>query len=113
MSRGETRLEKIFTNDGYIDFYSSFSLYKKIVKIDNNHCVIKDMVKYIDVPRSTITSNVVTISKDIIGKYSNYNTVIPEGSMFYSNVIAALTDADQVAGIGDVDRIVCRSIYII
>ena len=48
LSRGETRLEKIFTNDEYIEFYSNFSLYKIIVKIDNNYDIVKDMVKYID-----------------------------------------------------------------
>ena len=59
--------------------------------------ITEDMVKFIDVPRSTISDNVVTVSKNIIGKYSNYNTVIPEGSMFYSNVLATADEMPDSA----------------
>ena len=45
------------------------------------------MIEYKDIPKSMITSNVIINDKDIFGKYVNYNTMIPQGSVFYSGSI--------------------------
>lgn len=49
--------------------------------------ITKDDVEYIKIPSIAVKSNVITSTGQIIGKYSNVNTVIPEGSMFYKNVL--------------------------
>lgn len=51
--------------------------------------ITKDMIKYISVPSVAVSDNVIRADSLIIGKYTAINTVIPEGSMFYSNVIVS------------------------
>ena len=45
------------------------------------------MYKLIDVPAIAVSKNVIRQASRIIGKYSNFNTVIPEGSMFYTQTL--------------------------
>ena len=50
--------------------------------------ITSDMITYIDVaPIVFQEGEVLRYSNQVIGKYSNYNTVIPKGSMFYNNVV--------------------------
>lgn len=50
--------------------------------------ITEDMLEYIDVaPIVLQKGDVITSKSNIIGKYSNYNTVIPKGSMFYNNTV--------------------------
>lgn len=50
--------------------------------------ITSDMVAYIDVaPIVLRKGEVITDRNKIIGKYSNYNTVIPQGSMFYNDTV--------------------------
>ena len=49
--------------------------------------ITADMIKYVDVPEAYITDNAIRNSQDLINKYSNYNTMIPEGSMFYNETV--------------------------
>ena len=50
--------------------------------------ITSDMISYIDVaPIVFQEGNVISNAAQVIGKYSNYNTVIPKGSMFYNNVV--------------------------
>ena len=49
--------------------------------------ITKDLIKYVDVAPIVLGDNVITSSAKIIGKYSNYNTVIPAGSMFYEESV--------------------------
>lgn len=49
--------------------------------------ITDDMISFINVPSSTITSNVVRTSSSILGLYTAVNTVIPAGSMFYKDVL--------------------------
>ncbi len=49
--------------------------------------ITSSMIKYVDVPKAYITKNAITTDKELIDKYANYNTVIPEGSMFYKETI--------------------------
>lgn len=49
--------------------------------------ITEDMITYAEVPESYIAGNAIVDESEIIGKYSNYNTVIPQGSMFYSESV--------------------------
>ncbi len=49
--------------------------------------ITSEMVGTIKIPSSMVTSNVVRNINNIIGKYVNYNTLIPAGSLFYSTVL--------------------------
>lgn len=55
--------------------------------------ITDDMIGYMNVARSAIKEGVITDVKKLIGKYSNINTMIPEGSMFYS---AAVTTKEEL-----------------
>ena len=49
--------------------------------------ITEDMIKYIEMPEAGVSDRIVLSSRLIVGKYSNYNTVIPEGSMFFSSTL--------------------------
>lgn len=49
--------------------------------------ITADMVNNVDMPSISISENVITSSGAIIGKYSNVNTLIPAGSMFYRETV--------------------------
>ena len=49
--------------------------------------ITKDSFRSIKVAQSMITSNVIISEEYLIGKYVNYNTYIPEGSLFYSSAV--------------------------
>ena len=49
--------------------------------------ITSDMITSISIPRMGVSSNVIRSASSIVGKYTNYNTVIPAGSMFYTDVV--------------------------
>ena len=49
--------------------------------------ITDDMITYISVPSVAVNTNVKRNKSSIVGMYSNVNTVIPAGSMFYSDVL--------------------------
>lgn len=49
--------------------------------------ITDDMIEYISVPAVSVKKTTVTNKNNIVGKYSNYNTMIPEGSMFYTDTL--------------------------
>ena len=49
--------------------------------------ITADMIKYVDVPKAYISDNALTTEEQIINKFSNYNTMIPAGSMFYKETV--------------------------
>ena len=49
--------------------------------------ITDDMVTYINVPSVAVNENVQRSKNSIIGMYTNVNTVIPAGSMFYQDVL--------------------------
>ncbi len=49
--------------------------------------ITADMISYVDMASVAVPSNVYTNSNSIIGKYSNVNTIIPSGSMFYHEAL--------------------------
>ncbi len=59
--------------------------------------ITKDMIDYIDVAPIVLQSNVYRTDKQVIGKYTNYNTVIPAGSMFYKEAIVTESELPDSA----------------
>lgn len=49
--------------------------------------ITEEMVSRTQVPESFIKGNYYKQYKDIVGKYSNYNTMIAQGSIFYSDLL--------------------------
>lgn len=49
--------------------------------------ITEEMVGKISVPQSFIVGTIYRNYSDIVGKYSNYNTVIAQGSFFYSELL--------------------------
>lgn len=49
--------------------------------------ITSDMISYTEVLPSTLKGKYILNANLIINKYSNYNTVIPEGSMFYTDAV--------------------------
>jgi len=49
--------------------------------------VTSDMISYMEVPTSFLVGSYYSSSDSIIGKYSNYNTMIAEGSIFYKDLL--------------------------
>ncbi len=45
------------------------------------------MISYMNVPASFLVGSYYTSSDDLIGKFSNYNTIIAEGSLFYRDLV--------------------------
>lgn len=57
------------------------------VTIQPREQITADKITYVDVPKSYISDNAVTSEEQILNMYSNFNTVIPAGSMFYSETL--------------------------
>ena len=49
--------------------------------------ITSDMISYMNVPASFLVGTYYNSSDQIIGKYSNYNTMIAEGSLFYTDLL--------------------------
>ena len=69
--------------------------------------ITKDMVSRMEVPQSFIKGSYYKKYEDIIGKYSSYNTMIAEGSIFYKSLLieeASIPDA-ILNGVEDKDLV--------
>lgn len=49
--------------------------------------ITADMISYMNVPASFLQGSYYKSSEDITGKYSQYNTIIAEGSLFYTDLV--------------------------
>jgi len=54
--------------------------------------ISSDMIGSIEVPPAMIKGNAITDPKNIVGKYSNFNTIIPKGSLFYGSSVVSQSD---------------------
>lgn len=70
------------------------------VDIQPRTLITQDMIQLITVPAATVTTGAYRNSQLIIGKYSNYNTMIPAGSMFFQS---ALVDFENLPDSAFVD----------
>ncbi len=59
--------------------------------------ITEESFKTIKIAQSMITSNVIRNKKDLIGKYVNYNTFIPEGAMFYNSAVVTWSNMPDSA----------------
>lgn len=66
----------------------------------------------IKVASAMLTENVIRNQKDVIGKYVNYNTIIPKGSLFYSSSVVEWKDMPDSAwkDISDGNTVVSLSV---
>lgn len=62
--------------------------------------ITDDMIEYISVPSVAVKKTTVTNKNNIVGKYSNYNTMIPEGSMFYNDTLITEAELPDAAKLG-------------
>lgn len=67
------------------------------VDIQPRTLITEDMIELKTVPSATVTSGVYRNSNLIIGKYTNYNTMIPAGSMFFQSVLVNFEDLPDSA----------------
>lgn len=54
--------------------------------------ITSDMIGSIEVPPAMLKGNAITDPSNIVGKYSNSNTIIPQGSLFYGNSVVSQSD---------------------
>ena len=59
--------------------------------------ITADMISYTEVLPSTLKGKYILNANLIINKYSNYNTIIPAGSMFYSDAVINESDLPDSA----------------
>ncbi len=49
--------------------------------------ITKEMIDYVDIAPIVLQDNVIINANNVVGKYTNYNTVVPKGSLFYTDVL--------------------------
>jgi hypothetical protein len=59
--------------------------------------ITEDMVGYVDVPPAMIKGKIITNQNLIIGKWSNYNTIIPFGSLFFQDSVISANELPDSA----------------
>lgn len=75
-----------------LEIVSSVPVAKEKIKAGTR--ITEEHIEYIDVPASTLrTVKAVTNASEIIGKYVNYDTIIPANSLFYSEALSATDTA--------------------
>ncbi|MBQ3141927.1 MAG: hypothetical protein IJB82_00250 [Bacilli bacterium] len=67
------------------------------VEIQPRTLITEDMIGMIEVSSSVVTGNTATSIAQVIGMYSNYNTVIPAGSLFYTSTLVTWDDMPDSA----------------
>ncbi len=59
--------------------------------------ITEEMITYVDIAPIVLQGNVITESNFVVGMYTNYNTVVPKGSMFYTNVLVKKEELPDAA----------------
>ena len=59
--------------------------------------ITDDMIGYTDVPPAMLKGDIIKSASLIIGKWSNYNTMIPAGSMFFEDSVVSATELPDSA----------------
>ena len=59
--------------------------------------ITDEMVELIDMPNVSLSDNVIRSRSQIVGMYSNVNSVIPEGSMFYTDSVISEDELPDAA----------------
>ncbi len=61
-------------------------------RLSPRHQITSEDIVYVSIPRDAIASSYYAHDMDIIGRYVNYDTTIPQGSMFYDGAIVDRED---------------------
>ncbi len=56
-------------------------------KIEPKTLITTEMISYMEVPQSFLVGSYYSNANNIVGKYSNYNTIIAKGSLFYEELL--------------------------
>ena len=59
--------------------------------------ITEDMIGYIEVLPSMVNSSTIKNLQNIVGKWSNYNTLIPKGSLFYTSTVVSASELPDAA----------------
>lgn len=59
--------------------------------------ITEDMIGYVDVPPAMIRGSIIKNANLIVGKWSNYNTLIPSGSLFYQDSVITAAELPDSA----------------
>lgn len=60
--------------------------------------ITEDMITTVDMPATAISDyDIITNSQQVVGKYSNVNTMIPAGSMFYTDSVIEKDELPDIA----------------
>ncbi len=59
--------------------------------------ITEDMIGYTNIPPAMMMGSVIKNAKDIISKWSNYNTIIPKGSLFFKDTVVEVSQLPDSA----------------
>lgn len=59
--------------------------------------ITKDMIGTMNVPKSFLVGEYYSNKSNIVGKYSNYNTIITKGSLFYTDLVVTADELPDSA----------------
>ena len=59
--------------------------------------ITEDMIDYVEVLPSMVNSDTLKNIANIVGKWSNYNTLIPKGSLFYKSTVVSSEELPDAA----------------
>ena len=59
--------------------------------------ITEDMIGYVDVPPAMVKGKIITNQNLIVGKWSNYNTIIPFGSLFFQDSVISASELPDSA----------------
>lgn len=59
--------------------------------------ITDDMIGYTNIPPAMLMGDVIKKGSDIIGKWSNYNTIIPKGSLFFKDTVVTTSELPDSA----------------
>lgn len=59
--------------------------------------ITEDMIGYVEVLPNMVNSETIKNIQNIVGKWSNYNTLIPKGSLFYTTTVVSASELPDAA----------------
>lgn len=59
--------------------------------------ITEEMISFVDIAPIVLQNNVIRHSNSVVGMYTNYNSVVPKGSMFYQNVLVKKDELPDAA----------------
>lgn len=59
--------------------------------------ITDDMIGYTNIPPAMLMGDIIKSGNNIIGKWSNYNTMIPKGSLFFEDTVVTISELPDSA----------------